>query len=493
VGDGWDVQLALPSGDTRPLFLQIAHQLSDGIRQGRLRPAQRLPGSRQLAQQLGVHRNTVISAYQELIAEGWLTTHLAGGTFVSADIPVIRPRPFGPDPGRPSGTPGFALSPGSTPVPEEPFAPGTLVLKSGMSDLRLLPTDLLGRAYRRAVKVHGHRLLDYGDPRGWPPLREAIATMLAAMRGLVVGADQVLISRGSQQGLDLAARTLLQPGDVVAIEALGYAPAWEAFRRNGAELVSLPVDEGGLDVDALAALLADRPVRAVYLTPHHQYPTTRTLTAARRLRLLSLAERYRVAVIEDDYDYEFHYEGRPIMPLASADRAGVVVYVGTLSKILAPGLRIGFVVAPTAMIDRLAETRQYSDRQGDQMTEAAVTDLITDRDLQRHANAMRRTYRDRRDALAAALERHLGSVLRFATPSGGMALWAEADPTIDMEAWSQRARERGVGFLPGRRYDSNNGDLPATRLGFAPLTEGEIWTAVQGMAAALPPVTLGRP
>jgi GntR family transcriptional regulator/MocR family aminotransferase len=483
--NGWDFHLSLQGDDRRPLFLQISHQLTDGIRQGRLRPGHRLPGSRSLADQLGVHRNTIISAYQELVAEGWLTTHPAGGTFVAADIPMVRPKAFAPERSRHDGRLGFPLPALSQTDTWEPFAPGTLILKSGMPDLRLLPVDLMGRAYRRAMRVYRERLLDYGDPRGWEPLREAIATMLAAMRGLAVSPEQVLISRGSQQGLDLVARTIIQPGDVVAVESLGYPPAWEALRRSGADLMPLPVDADGLDVSALEDLLAERPVRAVYLTPHHQYPTTRTLTPSRRMRLLALAERHRIALIEDDYDYEFHYEGRPIMPLASADRAGVVIYVGTLSKILAPGLRIGFVVGPSALMAHLAEVRRFSDRQGDQVTEAAVAAMITDRDLQRHANAMRRMYQRRRDALAEALDRHLGSVLRFEAPTGGMALWVETAPDVDVDAWSERARERGVGFLPGRRYDINGSNLPAARLGFAPLTESEIEEAVKRLAAAL--------
>lgn len=490
---GWDVHLGLQPDDDRPLFLQIAHQIADGIRRGRLRPGQRLPGSRTLAQQLGVHRNTVISAYQELVSEGWLTTLPAGGTFVAADIPVVRPRPFADGHGHQGDSLGYPL-PDPWPTETWPdFAPGTLVLKSGMPDLRLLPKDLLGRAYRRAMRVYGDRLLDYGDPRGWPPLRDAVATLVAAMRGVAVTPEQVLISHGSQQGLDLVARTLLRPGEVVAIEALGYAPAWEALRRSGAILAPVPVDDEGLDVTALEARLAHQPVRAVYLTPHHQYPTTRTLTAARRMHLLALAQRHRLAVIEDDYDYEFHYDGRPIMPLASADRTGQVIYVGTLSKILAPGLRIGFVVAPRPLIDRLADTRHYSDRQGDHVTEAAVAGLLADRDVQRHANAMRRIYRRRRDVLAEALDRHLGSVVRFSAPSGGMALWADVDPAIDVEAWSTEARRHGVGFHPGRRYDHANRNLPAARLGFAPLTETEIEEAVRRLAAALAQVTLGRP
>ena len=219
----------------------------------------------------------------------------------------------------------------------------------------------------------------------------------------------------------------MRPGDVVAVEALGYRPAWSALAATGARLVPVPVDEHGLDVDALEALAARERLRAVYVTPHHQYPTTVMLDAGRRLRLLELARTHRIAVIEDDYDFEFHYEGRPVLPLAAADRHAVVVYIGTLSKILAPPLRLGFIVAPPLLIERLAELRLSIDRQGDQVVECAVAELIEDGELQRHVRRMRRIYQARRDALVAAVRKRLGGALGFEVPAGGMALWARAD------------------------------------------------------------------
>ncbi|HEV8320630.1 MAG TPA: PLP-dependent aminotransferase family protein, partial [Myxococcota bacterium] len=305
---------------------------------------------------------------------------------------------------------------------------------------------------------------------------------LSARRGLAADAGALVVTRGSQMALALVARALLRPGDVVAVEAYGYRPAWDALRLAGARLVPVPVDGEGLRVDLLESR---RHVRAVYVTPHHQYPTTVGLSAARRLRLLELARARRMAVLEDDYDHEFHYEGRPVLPLASADRAGVVVYVGTLSKLLAPGLRIGFAVAPEPLLARVAALRTLTDRQGDLAVEAAVAELLEDGEVQRHAGRARRTYQARRDALAAALRAELGGALSFDLPAGGMALWACTAPGVDADAWSARALARGVGLHPGRRFAFDGRARGALRLGFAAHDERTLREAVRRMAAAL--------
>ena len=284
--------------------------------------------------------------------------------------------------------------------------------------------------------------------------------------------------------IDLVARTLVSSGDLVVVEALGYRPAWAALRAAGAELVPVPVDSFGMRVDAVAALLETRRVRAVYLTPHHQYPTTVTLSAARRLQLLSLASAHRFAVIEDDYDHEFHYEGRPVLPLASADPAGVVVYLGTLSKILAPGLRLGFVVAPGALLDRLADTRLRIDRQGDHVTERAIAELLEDGEVQRHARRMRRIYAERRETLAAALGTHLGDALTFTLPNGGMSLWAEVDPALPVAALAAEALRRGVGVYEGQRFAFDDAPLQALRLGYGALDSAGLREAAKRLGAA---------
>jgi GntR family transcriptional regulator/MocR family aminotransferase len=222
----------------------------------------------------------------------------------------------------------------------------------------------------------------------------------------------------------------------------------------------------------------------VYVTPHHQYPTTVTLKAARRLSLLALARTERFAIVEDDYDHECHYDGRPMLPLASADRHGVVVYVGTLSKILAPGLRIGYIVAPQRIISTVSAHRSLLDIQGDLASEAAIADLIGDGELQRHAARVRRVYASRREILSTSLRRTFGDDVEFTLAPGGMALWVRFRMRVDVDAWAQRSVERGVAWYTGRRYAFDGRSIPCARLSFAWLNERELPEAVRRMAAA---------
>lgn len=470
------------------MFLQIARALTAEIRRGRLRPGERLPGSRSLAESLGVHRNTVIAAYDELAAEGWIHTEQARGTFVAANLPIVRPRRFAPRPSatRPSLAPttAFELGPELAPPPAPP-PKGALVLAGGSPDLGLVPRAALARAYRRALTSPRGDLLAYGDAQGHPHLRRELARMLGASRGVCPDDDQLLVTRGAQMALSLLAEALLRPSDIVAVEGYGYRPAWSALARR-ATLVPLPVDDDGLEVAALARLLETTPVRAVYLTPHHQFPTTVALSAPRRLELLALAERHRFAILEDDYDHEIHYRGRPILPLASADQHGAVVYVGTLSKVLAPGLRLGYVVAPAPLIRRLVALRTGADRQGDLALEHAVAELFEDGEIERHVRRMRRVYAARRAALARALELHLGGALSFRPAPGGMAIWARAAPGIDVDAWAAAAREAGVVFATAKSFTFDGHPAPHLRIGFASLDEAALEEAVRRMAVALP-------
>lgn len=305
--------------------------------------------------------------------------------------------------------------------------------------------------------------------------------MLAHTRGLAVAADDILITRGSQMALALIARALLQPGDQVAVERLGYAPAWDAFEHQGATLRGIDVDEGGIRVEQLDGTSP----RAVYLTPHHQYPTTVTLDASRRLRLLSWAAKHRVAVIEDDYDNEYHYDAQPVHPLAAHDPRGVVVYIGTLSKVLAPGIRIGWVVAPPNLLDALLALRTTLDGQGGLAFEAAIGDLLEDKEVQRHIWRTRRLYAERRDALCDALKRRLGGALEFNVPAGGLALWTHVKPGVSADRWAARALDRGVRVGPGRSFTLEGRSAANLRIGFARHTPDELRTAVEHLASAL--------
>jgi GntR family transcriptional regulator/MocR family aminotransferase len=482
----WSFPVSLDSRSTTPLFLQIARAIADDVARGRLRPGAALPGSRSLAAELGVHRATIVSAYAELVAQGWAEARPGRATTIAMTSPDVTPRRSARARTGVPPRPGFDLAPPPLErVLDVPEAPGALSLWGGAPDTRRLDLDVHGRALRRATRLHGRALLRYAsDPRGHAGLRAALAGMLTASRGLAVGAEDVMVTHGSQMAIDLAAHAVIAPGDAVAVEAFGYRPAWAALRRAGAVLEPVPVDAEGLQTAALAALVRRRRVRAVYVTPHHQFPTTVVMSPRRRAALLELARAHRIAIIEDDYDHEFHFDGRPVLPIASADRTGQVIYVGGLAKVVAPGLRIGFVVAPGSLLARLAEERAITDRHGNQIVEAAIAELIEDGHIQRHVRRARRIYHERRDVLVASLQRRLGGVLRFDVPAGGLTLWARAEER-DVESWRVRAEQVGVLVQSGRQFTFDGSRLGALRLGYGACNARELEVAVQRLAATL--------
>ena len=477
---------ALDEGSQQPLFVQIARAIAEDIRRGRLPAQARLPGSRELAKRLGAHRNTVLAAYAELEQEGWIRSERARGTFVAPVLPELRPRGFGKRPATLAKTslPRALERPALEVDARRELPPWVLQLLGGAPDRRLMPREALARAYRRALRVEP-RTLDYGSSRGHPRLVLALRELLATVRGVVASGEELVVTRGSQMALHLAARALCRPGDLIAVEALGYPPAWQALRLGGAELLSVGIDRSGIRVDELERILQSKRLRAVYVTPHHQYPTTVTMSAARRLELLALAERHGFLIIEDDYDHEFHWQGRPVLPLASFDPARSVVYVGTLSKILAPGLRIGYLVARAEIVERVLRLREVIDRQGDHCVERAVAELLEDGELDRHAKRVRRAYLERREALAESLRSELGDALSFEVPPGGLAFWARARLAMGVERFAERALARGVALQQGRPFAFDGRPREFLRIGFPAHTPAELRRAVRVLASVL--------
>ncbi len=356
---------------------------------------------------------------------------------------------------------------------------------SGVPDVRLFPARALGRAFRHAIGYRGRALLTYADPRGHLRLRAELSTMLSRTRGLAVTPSSILVTRSIEQAIDLVARMLLQKGDAVAVESFGYPPAMSVLRLAGARLLPVPLDAEGLRIDALEKLAQEQPLRAVFVSPHHQFPTGAVMSAERRARLAEMALRQGFAIIEDDYDHEFHYEGKPLLPIAAGAGRANVIYVGSLFNLLAPGLCTGFVAAPPAVLQRLVGLRAASDAQGDAAVECAIAELFEEGEMLRHVRRMRRIYAGRRDALASALSRQLGSALSFQVPDGGMAIWAGADDAIDVSAWARAGEREGVTLSDSRGYDFFHRPQPFLRLGFTYHDESELEEAVRRMSRAL--------
>jgi GntR family transcriptional regulator/MocR family aminotransferase len=468
----WQVTLGerIDPARSTPIYMQIIQALIRDIERGRLTKGTYLPSSRELATTLGVNRKTVVLAYEDLIAQGWLASAGTRGTMVSNSLPEqpragagTRKEALSTEPDyeyqRPPARP-LALPAGTGPKLDE-----------GAPDGRLFPPELLARAYRTAIaRASRENRLQYRDPRGAPALRRSIANMLKTQRGLPVGPENICITRGSQNGILLAAQALLRPGDAVIVEALTYEPAVAAFRACGAKIVPVALDEQGIDVEAVEHAARRHAVRAVFVTPHHQFPTTVSLRPERRLRLLELSRQFGFAVIEDDYDHEFHFQSQPLLPMA-AYAPQKVIYVGSMSKLLLPALRIGYVAAPGAVIDSLAHLVSVTDGMGNTVTEDAAAELIESGELRRHARKVHQIYARRRQNFAAQLDRILGDLVEYRLPDGGLAFWLRF--RADLDQLEERARARGLRFASSRSFMTDDSAERGLRFGFASLDERE--------------------
>ena len=468
--------LSIDKTSKTPIFLQIASGLTENIRRGIIQAGTQLPGTRTLAESLGLHRKTVVAAYDELLAQGWLETQNSRGTFVSQKLPEIKPIAFKknalyvPKGAQPKA--GFPFK--ADPLLKLPLVKSSnaLAFNDGFPDVRIAPWDALSRAYRTVLR-QGFRknLLFYGETTGEPSLRAAMTDYLHESRGLPITIDNVLITRGTMMAIHLAVQCIVQPGEVVVVGEVSYTSCNLILKQSGANLMTVPVDDFGMDVEAIEQLCQKTPVRMVYVTPHHQHPTTVIMPAERRLRLLQLAKTYGFCILEDDYDYDFHYNSNPILPLAAADTNQNVVYVGSLSKVFSPALRVGYVVAPAEVIEAMANLRRIIDRQGDNLLEAAVAVLFRDGEMQRHLKKAQKTYHLRRDLFCEMMKTELGNVVDFSKPTGGLAVWAKFEKTVSLPNLALNCRENGLWISDGLHYGTK---LNATRLGFASVNAEEI-------------------
>jgi GntR family transcriptional regulator/MocR family aminotransferase len=419
---------------------EIYRQLRAAIIEGRLRAGDPLPPTRELARRLSVSRGTVAVAYDRLSGEGYVTTRIGAGTFVSdgaarrapaaaAAEGVLRARPIW------AGIPVSAVF----------AAPARYDFRTGLPDASRFPFPTWRRLMALELRASAVGRGEYGDPAGHPALRSAIARHLGVSRGVVTTPERVTVTNGTQQAFDLIARVLLAPGDRVAVEDPGYAPARRLFQSLGLEVIGVPVDDHGLVVDALPA-----QARLVYVTPSHQYPLGSAMSLPRRMALLDWANRHDAAIIEDDYDSEFRYGGRPIEPLCTLDVDGRVLFVGSFSKVMLPTLRVGFVIAPPALCGALRTAKYVADWHTTLPTQAALARFIDEGHLARHIHKMRVVYQQRHNRITEALRGPLSAHLAAIASAAGLHVSATARTVSaeEMNAVAQRALAAGVAVQP---------------------------------------------
>ncbi|MCL5767546.1 PLP-dependent aminotransferase family protein [Acinetobacter sp. ANC5681] len=472
----WKMRLHLAEREEKTIFLKLANQIIQEILSGRLRQGTRLQGSRTLADELGINRKTVQSVYEDLEAQGWLVSKPRQGTFVSEHLPDLK-----------LDSPYIMMT--SVQPHTESHTSQEAIKNDGVPDTRLIPYELFSRAYRHAlIQVTRQQIMGYGEPQGCLELRQALLNMLSMERFIQATIQHICVVRGSQMGIFLAARVLAkQPPQrqVIVVEQWSYPPAVETFLSNHFQIVRVRLDQYGLDTDHLFEILKNHTVAAVYTTPHHQYPTTVSMSMDRRLKLLELSKTFDFYIIEDDYDHEFHYDSRPIPPLISLPNADKVIHIGSLSKVFAPSLRVGYVVADLEIIHAMKQDILLIDKQGNAITELAIAELMQQGEIKRHTRKMRKIYQSRRDFAVMTFQQIFKDKVEIVTPAGGMALWVKFNLPYQVEfveALKQLYIDSEYQFGSVLHNISNYFHI---RFGFAALSEEEIAHIVQMLYQAL--------
>src|SRR5215467_7777236 len=475
-----------------PLYRQLYDRLRLAILTGQLATGTRLPASRTLASQLGVSRNTVYIAYQQLLVEGYIDSKVGNGTSVACVVPEtlhaisspsqsIRPAQDNTSRSRVSQRGMNMAHMTAMPMPQVPSEPGILpAFRAGVPALDLFPFQLWAQLVTRRVRRSLQKASDNQDPAGYRPLREAIAAHIGVTRGVRCTADQVIVVSGTQAALDLAARILLDPGDMAWMENPGYPGARGALEGAGAQLAPIPVNADGLDVRAGRTRCPQ--ARVAYVTPSHQFPLGVTMSLAQRLALLEWANEANAWILEDDYDSEYRFSGRPLEALQGLDRTNRVIYLGTFSKVLFPALRLGYLVVPSELTHIFVAVRQFVDRHVPILEQMALADFITEEHFARHLRRMHTRYAERRAALIAAVASELGEMLEVHAPEAGMHLVGWLPPHLNDATVAQQAEAYGVEVIPVSVFSSEPMHRKGLVLGYAAVSEQEIRDGVQRLA-----------
>ena len=469
-----------------PVSRQLAAALRAAIAEGQLAAGARLPSTRTLAAELGLARSTIVAVFEQLAAEGYIAAQPGSGYFVPACLADLAERPRAADFSRRAARPVSraisqqgALLRALNPVARTPPRPFEL----GHTDIDARLVATWKRLASRALSGRSRLNWGYGDPQGEPGLRQAIADYLGAARGVRCRPEQIVLTSGTQQGLSLAARVLLDPGEEAWVEDPCYRAAVEILQAAGARLVPVAVDKDGLDI-AAAPHTATAP-RLVYTTPSRQYPLGMAMPLARRLALLAWAEAEGAWIIEDDYESEFQKPAQMLPSLQGLDRAGRVIYLGTFSKLVFPALRLGYAVLPEDLVAPFTAARHLADRQSSSLLQAIMTEFMLGGHFARHLKLMRGVYAARQDFLIAEAERRLGGWLTIRPQGCGMYLTAGLPAGVSDREVAADLAAAGIGALPVSALALATRRPPALVLGYAGHSEAAIARAIERLATVL--------
>ncbi|SHL89290.1 PLP-dependent aminotransferase family protein [Chitinophaga sp. CF418] len=463
------------------VYRQLALQFINLIQEGKLLPGTELPSTRTLANDLQLHRKTIMAAYNALVTEDWVDNLPRKGYAVSPRLPVVRPRSYNTNRlGAYKGISGFMFEKLETVFyPSVSLAKSRIVVNDGFPDISLLPTEAIIKEYR-SVLEHAtlNRIGTEWNAEGSTDFRKSLCSFLNQTRGMDIGMENLLTSRGAQMAIYVAASLIIQPGDKVVVCDPSYLLASMLFEQLGAELIRVPIDEQGMCTEPLEEILKNNDVRLLYVIPHHHHPTTVTLSAQRRNHLLQLIKAHDLAVIEDDYDYDFQFQYDPYLPLASGDHGGNIIYIGSLTKVLGTPFRLGYMIATQEFIQSAAKLRALIDLRGEVLMEQTVAGLIDNGELARHIKKANRLYAERCNFLSDLINNELSDVVDFTKPTGGMALWLKFRHAYPLSKIIKKAGTMGLAFTGSVYNEEINGGLNACRFGFASLQDEEMKEAV---------------
>jgi len=475
--------LTIDDASDVPVYRQIADGVRTAAGDGRLRSGHRLPATRDLARQLGVNRNTVVAAYDELAAEGWVESHTGRGTFVAARSTAPGARGLAGGGAAERWLPSFSRAVEGPAVQNLHTFYQLAISNEGISFAGsypapdLLPVAAFRSAMAAALAEHGERVLVYGPTAGYGPLRETIAARMRA-DGSRTDAEDVLITNGAQQAIDMVFHAFLERGDPVVIEEPTYTGALSVLGSLGARVIGVPVDEEGIRTDLLAIALERHRPKLLYVQPTFHNPTSGVMSESRRRTLLALAARSRCVVVEDDWAGGLRYEGSELPTLWALDGGRRTIYLSTFSKKLIPGLRVGWVAAPPAVIERLLALKQIRDCGTSPLLQAGLHRFLRDGGLEEHLANVLPAYRRRRDTMLRALGEHFPAEAAWTRPRGGLFVWSSLPDGADGEELFQAARQRGVLYSKGDLFHGSGGGRNMLRLAFSAASPAEIESGV---------------